>query len=130
MTRLEELRDLLRTHVNAKQGYEDLVDMHRRNIDDLERRIKEEEEKAKMASFSYALDRYKSYGDYHTYISALEKCRPWVIRFSATGDLWIHPMCDKWLPAMFASKSKAKEYVDSLGCGSEWEIVQWEGLNE
>lgn len=100
--------------------------------EEIERLIKEEKtKKPTLSKIKAEFEHFGAVNQYtRNYIEALERCRPWVIRHSVTGNLWIHSMCDKWFPVMFASKSKAKEYWDNLECGSNWEIVQREGESE
>lgn len=68
---------------------------------------------------------YEMYGgnrETRDYITALEKCRPWVIKHRIHGGL----QCSIEPPhgvMMFPTREKAVPYCDQSRC----EIVQWEG---
>jgi hypothetical protein len=121
MTNIERLEKELKSHVDTIKSLESLIECHTKSKEKIEELIAEEK---RRSTFAYALDRYKSYGDYHTYIRALEACRPWVIKSKLTGSFAIHSVTRKTV--LFATKEDASEYNERTG-SSGWEVVQWEG---
>lgn len=109
-------------------------------LDDLEKQLQEAEstirdlkEKIRLSDIdalrkSFQESGYHEDGEAWDYVRALEKCRPWVISLRGGESLWKYEGSDgTWHAAMFPSKAEAVAYAGSVGAGSDFEVVQWEG---